>query len=177
LADDPIHAWGGYGVLGYTIPKSRFQPRFSIEYAYASGNKSAGDHVIGTFDQLYPTTHGQRGITDLFAEENIKDLKPALDFKLVRKTKIVAMANHLSLASRFDGLYDAHSEALIVKVPTEGALSSSIGTVGDIYRTYDINPRLQLGAGVGHLYAGPFLKQNSSGASPSYPYVMLDYHF
>ena len=177
LADDPIHAWGGYAVLGYTIPKSRFQPRFSIEYAYASGNTSVGNHVIGTFDQLYPTTHGQRGITDLFAEENIKDVKPALDFKPFRKTKIVAMANRLSLASRFDGLYDAHSEALIVKVPTGGALSPNIGTEGDIYGTYDLNPRLQLGAGVGHLYAGPFLKQNSSGASPTYAYVMLDYHF
>jgi hypothetical protein len=83
----------------------------------------------------------------------------------------------LSLAIRFDGLYDAHSEALIVKVPTGGALSPNIGTEGDIYGTYDLNPRLQLGAGVGHLYAGPFLKQNSSGASPTYAYVMLDYHF
>lgn len=177
LADDPIHAWGGYGVLGYTIPKGGLQPRFSIEYAYASGNKSVGDRVIGTFDQLYPTTHGQRGITDLFAEENIKDLKPAFDFKPFRKTKIFAMVNRLWLASRFDGLYDAHSEALMVKVPTGGALSSSVGTEADLYGTYDINPRLQLGAGIGHFYAGAFLKENSSGASPTYPYVMLDYHF
>jgi hypothetical protein len=177
LADDPIHAWGGYGVFGYTIPKSRFQPRFSIEYAYASGNKAIGDRVIGTFDQLYPTSHGQRGITDLFAEENIKDLKPAFDFKPVKKTKAVFMVNRLSLASRYDGLYDPHSEALIVKVPNSGGLSSGIGTEADLYGTYDINQRLQLGAGVGHLYAGPFFKENTAGGSVTYPYVLLDYHF
>ena len=176
LADDPIHAWGGYGVLGYTVSRQRLQPRFSIEYAYASGNKSMGNRVVGTFDQLYPTSHGQRGITDLFAEENIKDLKPAFDFKPLRKAKVVIMLNRLSLASRYDGLYDAHSVALIVKPPSGGALSSNIGTEADLYGTYDINPRLQFGAGIGHLYAGPFLKQNSAGASVTYPYIMLDYH-
>ncbi len=177
LADDAIHAWGGYGVLGYTVPRLRLQPRFSLEYAYASGNKTIGDRVIGTFDQLYPTSHGQRGITDLFAEENIKDLKPAFDFKPLRKAKVVIMLNRLSLASRYDGLYDAHSVALIVKPPSGGARSSNIGTEGDLYGTFDINSRLQIGAGIGHLYAGPFLKQNSAGGSVTYPYLMLDYHF
>jgi hypothetical protein len=177
LADDPIHAWGGYGVLGYTIPHSRLNPRFSIEYAYSSGDKTVGDRVIGTFDQLYPTTHGQRGIADLFAEDNIKDLKPAFDFNPMKKMKISFMVNHLGLASRYDSLYDPHSEAVIVKVPKRGALSTDVGTEGDIYGSYDINPRLQLGAGVGHLYDGPFLKENSAGGSVTYPYVMLDYHF
>jgi hypothetical protein len=177
LADDPIHAWGGYGVLGYTIPNRRLQPRFSIEYAYASGNKTLGGSVIGTFDQLYPTSHGQRGLTDLFAEENIKDLKPAFDFKPRKNTKLVFMVNRLSLASRYDGLYDSHTVALIVKVPNGGALSSDIGTEADIYGTYEVNHRLQLGAGLGHLYAGPFLRENTSAGSVTYPYVMLDYRF
>jgi len=177
LADDPIHAWGGYGVLGYTIPKSRLQPRISIEYAYASGNKTMGDRVIGTFDQLYPTSHGQRGITDLFAEENIKDLKPAFEFKPLKKTKIFFMVNRLSLASKYDSLYDPHSEAVIVKVPSGGAPSSVIGNEADLYGTYDINQRLQFGAGIGHLWAGPFLKENTAGEGVTYPYVTLNYHF
>lgn len=177
LADDPIRAWGGYGVLGYSIPNRRLQARFSLEYAYASGNKTSGDRVIGTFDQLYPTSHGQRGITDLFAEENIKDLKPAFDFKPRKNAKVVFMVNRLSLASRYDGLYDAHSVALIVKAPSGGALNSNIGTEADIYGTYDLKQGLQLGAGIGHLYAGPFLKQNTAAGSATYPYVMLDYRF
>jgi len=176
-ADDPVHAGGGYAVLGYTIPKSRFQPRFAMEYAYASGNKTLDDRVMGTFDQLYPSTHNQRGLTDLFAEENMVDLKPAFDFRPVKKTKVFFVVNDLSLASKYDGLYDPRSEALIVKAPQGGALSSDVGTEADVYGTYDINPRLQLGAGIGHLYAGRFLKENSSGGSVTYPYVMMDYHF
>ena len=177
LADDPIRAWGGYGVFGYTIPKSHFQPRFSIEYAYASGNKTPGDRVIRRFDQLYPTTHGQRGITDLFAEENIKDLKPGFDFNPMKKMKISFTVNRLGLASKYDSLYDPHSEVVIVKVPAGGALSTDIGTEADLFGSYEINQRLELGAGFGHLYGGPFLRENSQVGNVTYPYVMLNYRF
>ena len=175
-ADNAIHAWAGYAVLGYTIPKSRLEPRLSIEYNYASGNKAIGSPVIGTFDLLYPTTHQWHRITDLFGEENIADLKPGFDFRPLRKMRVYLFVSDLSLASRYDSLYDTTGAAL-VKVPKNGALSKDIGKEGDIYATYDINRRLQLGTGFGHLYAGQFLKQNTPGASASYPYAFLDYTF
>jgi len=175
-ADDSIHARAGYAVLGYTIPKSRLEPRFSIEYNYASGNKAIGSPVIGTFDLLYPTTHQWHRITDLFGEENITDLKPGFDFRPLRKIRVYLFVSDLSLASRYDSLYDT-TGAVLVKVPKGGALSKDIGKEGDIYATYDINRRLQLGTGFGHLYAGQFLKQNTPGASASYPYAFLDYTF
>lgn len=175
-ADNSIQAWGGYAALGYTFRKTRLEPRFSIEYAYASGNSAIGGRVVGTFDQLYPTTHGQRGIADLFAGENIADLKPAFDFKPLGKMRVYFIINELSLASKFDGLYDS-TGAVLVKVPKGGASSKDIGTEADIYGTYDINRRLQLGVGFGHLYAGQFLKEASPGGSASYPYGLLDYKF
>jgi len=175
-ADNSIHAWAGYAVFGYTIAKSRLQPRFSIEYNYASGNKAIGSPVVGTFDLLYNTTHQWNRITDLFGEENITDLKPGFDFRPLRKMRVHLFVSDLKLASRYDGLYDT-TGAVLVKVPKGGALSKDIGKEGDIYATYDINRRLQFGTGFGHLYAGQFLKQNTPGASASYPYAFLDYHF
>jgi hypothetical protein len=176
LSNESIHAWGGYGIVGYTIPKSRFDPRFSLEYSYASGNKSVGGTVVGTFDQLYPTTHEQRGLADLFGGENIVDVKPGFDFKATHKLQVHLMANELSLASRYDGLYDTSGNKL-VKVPKGGALSRNIGTEGDVFATYDANRRVQLGLGFGHLYTGQFLKQAAPGGSASYPYGFVDYTF
>lgn len=176
-ADDPIHAWGTYGVLGYTILKLGVQPRVSIEAAGASGNRTIGDRVIGTFDQLYPTGHGRRGLTDTFAEENIKNLKPGFDFKPHPKARVYFAVNRLWLASRYDGLYDSRSAALIVKVPASGARDPQVGTDLDLYGTYDVSRRVQLGAGAGHLFPGPFLKENTAGGSMTYPYLFLNYDF
>ena len=176
FADNSIRAWAWYAVLGYTIPKSRLEPRFSLEYNYASGNRSIGSVVNGTFDLLYPTTHQWRRATDLVGEQNITDLKPGFDFKPTKKMKVYFVVSDLKLASKYDSLYDT-TGAVLVKVPKGGARSRNVGTETDIYGTYDINHRLQLGAGFGHLYAGQFLKQNTPGASASYPYVFLDYKF
>ncbi|HLY63040.1 MAG TPA: alginate export family protein [Terriglobia bacterium] len=175
-ADNSIHAWAWHAIFGYTIPKSRFEPRFSIEYSYASGNKAIGGPVIGTFDLLYPTTHQWGRITDLFGEENIADLKPGFDFRPAKRMKVYFAVSDLSLASRYDSLYDS-TGAVSVKVPKGGALSRDIGKEADVYGTYDVNRRLQIGTGFGHLIAGQFLKQASPGGNSSYPYVFLDYHF
>jgi hypothetical protein len=175
LADNSIHAWAYYGILGYTLP-SRFKPRFSLEYNYASGNKAIGSLVTGTFDLLYPTTHQWRRATDLFGEQNIRDLKPGFDFRPTQKLRVYFDFSDLSLASRYDSLYDT-SGAVLIKVPKGGTLSRDIGKEADIYGTYDVNRRLQFGAGYGHLWAGSFLKQNSKGGDSAYPYGFIDYHF
>jgi hypothetical protein len=175
-ADDPIRAWAYYGILGYTIPRVPLQPRFSIEFNYASGNSYIGDKVVGTFDQLYPTTHQWERITDLFGEQNIKDWKPGFDFKPTKKMHVYFIVSDLSLASKFDSLYN-NSGSVLIKVPKGGALSTDVGKEGDLYGTYDINRRLQVGMGYGRFFAGRFVKQNSGGADSAYPYGFLDYNF
>ena len=175
-ADNPIHAWAWYTFFGYTIPKSHFDPRFSIEYNYASGNKAIGSPVRGTFDLLYPTTHQWNRITDLFGEQNITDLKPGFDFKPTRKMRVYFFVSDLSLASRYDSLYDS-TGAVLVKVPKSGALSKDIGKEVDLYGTYKVHSRFEIGAGFGHLVAGQFLRQASPGGNSSYPYAFTDYHF
>jgi hypothetical protein len=56
-----------------------------------------------------------------------------------------------------------------------GATSQDIDKESDLYRTYDVNSRLQIGAGFGHLVAGLFLRQASPGGDSSYPYAFADY--
>jgi hypothetical protein len=58
-----------------------------------------------------------------------------------------------------------------------GAPGKRIGNDGDLYGSYDVNTRLQMGAGFGHLIAGRSLEQASPGGNASYPYAFADYHF
>ena len=87
-----------------------------------------------------------------------------------------AVYSSLSLASKYDSLYN-NSGSVLVKVPKGGALSTKVGNEADFYGTYDVNRRLQFGAGYGRLFAGEFLKQNSKGSNSSYPYLFMDYYF
>ena len=45
--NNTIDAWAYYGILGYTILRTRFEPRFSVEYNYANGNRGIGSSVTG----------------------------------------------------------------------------------------------------------------------------------
>jgi len=56
-----------------------------------------------------------------------------------------------------------------------GATRKDIGKESDLYGTYDVNSHLQIGAGSGHLVAGPFLRQATPGGNSSYPYAFADY--
>jgi len=57
-----------------------------------------------------------------------------------------------------------------------GATSQDIDKKSDLYGSYDVNSRLQIGAGFGHLVAGLFLRQADPGETSSYPYASTDYH-
>jgi hypothetical protein len=64
VGTDTVGAWAGHWVLGYTLSNLRLQPRFSVEYNYASGDSNSTDGHRGTFDQIYPTGHDKYGLAD-----------------------------------------------------------------------------------------------------------------
>ena len=67
-------------------------------------------------------------------------------------------------------------ETPLVRRNKGGATSKDIDKESDLYGTYDVNGRLQIGAGSGHLVAGPFLRQATPAGNSSYPYAIADYH-
>jgi Alginate export len=175
-ATDNVHAWAGY-VIGRFLPSGMpLTPRFSAEYAYASGDQRARDGRVGTFDQLYPSSHGLRGITDQFGWRNIRNLRAGVEFKPYRKLRINLDFHSFWLASKYDGIYNT-SGSLIVKAPASGAAHGDVGKETDVYVTDNYSERITLGAGCGHLFPGRFLKENSPGSSMSYPYGFVSYEF
>jgi hypothetical protein len=176
LSNDSIDAWAGYGIGGYTFAAAPLEPRFSAEYDYASGDQRRGDGRIGTFDQLYPSNHAPYGIADQVGWRNLRALRLGTNFTPQPKIKANFDYNWFWLASRFDGLYSSGG-VQIVSAPTSGAAHTGIGQEADVVMTYAVRPELSLGAGVGSLFAGPFLKENSTGHGTVYPYAFATYRF
>ncbi len=50
-----IRAWATGAVIGRTFGSTRFQPRLSLQFDAASGDKSPTDHQLDTFNPLFPS--------------------------------------------------------------------------------------------------------------------------
>ena len=175
-SNDTIYAWAGYVIAGYSPSLLPFKPHFSAEYGHSTGEGATSTGRMGTYDPLYPTTHGIFGTTDLFGSRNLRHLRTSVEAKPFRRLGLSFDYHMLQLASRYDGLYNTSGSA-IVKAPKGGALSSDVGQEADGYFRYDWRSNIAFGAGYGHLFAGQFLKQNSKDSDVSYPYFFMSYKF
>ena len=161
-------------VAGYTfsIP---YKPRAFAEYNYASGDRNPHDGRVGTFDQFYPTGHDKFGLADQVGWRNIRDLHFGVEARPTRAVTAALGVHSWWLASATDGLYSA-SGALIVRVAS-GSAGTRMGDELDAQCAWAINRQMQLGAGVGHIFPGPFLKLATQGNPYTFPYLMFGYSF
>lgn len=163
-------------VVGYTAAGLAWKPRALVEYNFASGDSDPSDGQRGTFDQLYPTGHDKYGLADQVGWRNIRHLRSGVEFKPAAKLSLAAMYHSYWLANARDGLYGAAGALLVRKA--DGSAGTRVGQEIDISGTYSMNKQVQIGAGLGHLFAGSFLKQATrDGHSYTFPYVMLGFTF
>lgn len=171
LGSDTIVASAGHALIGHTIPLGSKSYRVFGEYNFASGDKTPGDGVRGTFDQLYPTPHDKYGLADQVGWKNIHHLRTGVETRPHAKLAIAGGYHSFWLASATDGLYSAGS-AVLARIPT-GAPDRHVGQELDIQATYTPSPRIQLHGGYAHIFTGAFLKAATPGKSYSSPYVMV----
>ena len=174
LGTDSIGAWAGHWVLGYTVP-SKWKPRFSAEYNYASGDKNSTDGHRGTFDQLYPTGHDKYGLADQVGWKNVENLRGGVDLKPSAKWLIKGRYDAWWLADQHDALYDAGSN--VVARVANGTAGRFVGQELDISGMYDLTKQWKAGAGFGHIFTGTFLNNATPGEAYNFPYAMLNYKF
>jgi hypothetical protein len=167
---DGVAAMGESYVAGWTVVNSRYKPRVSVEYNYASGDPSPKSGVRDTFDQFYPSNHGYYGMIDQFGWKNLKNARAGFDFLATRKLKVRTDFNEFWLATVADGLYNSQGTAVVVDRSASSAhIGSEINTIG----LYELSKIWKFGAGYGHLFAGEYLKESKAGYGYSYPYVMF----
>ena len=167
---DSVSARGANGVLGWTVSKASWKPRVSVEYNYASGDGAVKDGYRNTFDQFYPSNHAYYGMIDQFGWKNLKNYRAGFDCVVAKKIKLRADYYDLSLATVQDGLYNSSGSAIVTN---RKATSAHVGYEFNGVATYQFNKYWKFGAGLGHLYAGDYLRQSKYPYGYTYPYVMF----
>ncbi|HWB84577.1 MAG TPA: alginate export family protein [Bryobacteraceae bacterium] len=175
LGPDRMRAWAGHWMGGYTIAGPDWKPRISAEYNFASGDADPHDGVRGTFDSLYPTSHGKYGLCDQVGWRNIRDLRFGVDGKPSSKFSVSVNYHDWWLANARDGLYNSGG-TLIVR-NAAGTAGTHVGQETDLDASYAFSKEMRFGAGVGHIFPGQFLKQTTTGRGYTYPFVVADYTF
>jgi alginate export protein len=146
--------------LGWTVRDVRWKPRFSAEYNYASNS----------FDQFYPSNHNYYGMIDLFGWRNIRNYRAGFDFAAAKKLKVRADFNDFYLASVQDSLYGSSGASIALN---RDSTSAHVGSELNSVAVYQWTKIWKFGAGLGHLYAGSYLKQSRHGFGYTYPYLMF----
>ncbi|MBZ5645412.1 MAG: alginate export family protein [Acidobacteriia bacterium] len=175
-SSDAVGAWGGYANVGYSIPKAPLQPRFLVQYDYASGDNRAKDGKAGTFDQLYPSNHDVFGLVDLFGWRNIAQERAGVEVKPLNRLSVNFDFRNLYLANGNDSLYGS-AGSVLVKTPATGAPHRDVGQEPDLLAKYDVRENISIGAGYGYLFAGRFLTEHSAGERASIVYTFATYKF
>jgi hypothetical protein len=174
LGPDSVRAWAGHWQLRETLP-GKTTPHVTGEYNFASGDADPTDGIRGTFDQLYPTAHDKYGLADQVGWRNIHHLRMGFDISPIKATPIAVNYHSYWLAEARDALYAASGAALARVI--KGAASTRVGQELDLQMSRPLSAQLALTAGYSHLFAGPFLKEATPGASYSGPFVMVTYVF
>ena len=174
FAVEDVSAWGAYGVLSYTPPRSIWSPRFSTEYQYGSGDGDPADGSRETFDQLYPTGHLYQGAADRIGWQNVKDVRVGVALKPHAKLGLNLDYFTFWLADKHDHLY-AVNGTIAVRAPEGGARSSHVGQEMDAILTWKPAAHATIGGGLGYFFTGDFLKETKLGHRHIFNYLFLNY--
>ena len=175
MAGAEIGAWGSYAELGYTFD-GPWEPRLYTEYTFGSGDQDATDGKIGGFVDLFPTAHGLYGFNDLVGWRNLKNIRVGAQLTPTPKIGLRFDYHSFWLANKNDGLYNV-SGSPSVAAPLGGATDTSVGDEVNAAITIPLNSVLTLGAGIGHMFPGPFVKANSQGNSNTFTFLFFSYKF
>lgn len=175
VANSDFNAWAGHWVLGHSW-NSRMKPRFFAEYNYGSGDNNAKDGTVETFNVLYPSTHLKWGETDQIGWANIEDVRGGFEIAPARGWTASTNYHAYWLANVHDALYTASGSVAIARVAA-GNAGRFVGQEADVQAARKFHNGLELGAGVGHIFPGTFIRTAASDHGYTYPYVMTIYKF
>jgi hypothetical protein len=164
------YAWVVEGGRQMTWLRKPFD--ISVEYKYASGG-SRSDRS-NTFDALFPAAHDKLGHADFLGWRNVRNVKAFATWSLTSSLTVMAMYNNSWLAHPRDAVYNSQGRA-VARSPL-GVAGTHIGQEIDLYFAYK-KSGWTMGAGIGHLFAGEFIRKATPGISPQLAYVFQSYSF
>jgi hypothetical protein len=176
---EDIQAYSFATSEGYTFADLLCHPRIYLGFNIASGSNRGGN-TLGTFNQLYPTAHGQFGNIDAIGRQNIIDVNPGLDLTLLQHVKY---ADPLKLRISFyefwrQSLEDAVYMASGSVLRFSGASNARyIGSELDLLLNWQIDRHLSSYIGYSHFFAGTFIQETGPSNDIDFFYTAITYTF
>jgi hypothetical protein len=168
-----IIALGVATETGYSLPKWRFSPRFSLRSDTASGDRDRKSRTLGTFNPLFPTT-AYSGRIGLIGASNIVDVTPTARFRLNRRIYFLPETSFFWRESIADGIY-----SVLDTLQRTGKLSTAryVGAQASAPIQISIDRHFTYTALISRFFAGAYLKQTPPGRSVTYFTTFLTYRF
>ncbi len=153
---------------------SEWKPKVYLGFDISSGDDTAGDADVETFNQLFPLGHAYNGFMDLIGRQNITDLSAGVSFKPHKKFLVKADFHNFTRTSDSDSVYNAGGGVLR---PTAAGASSSVGQEFDLTVKYFANRNLTIQGGYSHFFAGDFFTDTGSDEDIDWYYFQGTYTF
>jgi hypothetical protein len=125
VASKQVRALGFAGDMGWRPEGWTLQPRLGVSFGYASGDRSAGDDTVGTFDVLYPNL-GYFTDAPVFYPGNSADIQPNVSARLGAELALQAGCDFIWRVEKTDAIYEPPGVPL---VPGDGTGSHAAATL------------------------------------------------
>jgi hypothetical protein len=148
--------------VGYKPEGWAWSPRIYVGFDLSTGDASAGDNDVGTFNQLFPLGHEYNGYIDFLGRQNLVAAIAGVSIRPTEKFGADLRVHQFWRESDSDGVYGAGGAA---SGGFGGSVSNSkdIGTEVDLTGSYKVDRHHALQAGYGHFFAGDFVEDASPG--------------
>ncbi len=155
---DPIRAWSVATETAWSVPLAPYKPRVRLRANIASGDRSAVDGKLGTFNALFPKGK-YFGELSPIGPRNIVNLQPSVDFDLGSGLSIELLAAFFWRQSRGDGIYDIPGGLIR---PAGGSRARRIGGQFEVSAGWQASATLSFAVSLSAFRPGTFIKDTGS---------------
>ena len=154
--------------IGYSY-EHRWNPRFSMVYAYASGDKNPNDSKNQRFDKFYGFNRSFSN-SNTIEWENLETIKSRVEFSPQKKLRLEASYSYYWLASASDSWRRGNNLR-----DTSGSNGKEIGHDFDFRNHYDITKNISTTLGYAHFEPGKFTKNVGRNGASDFIYLELNF--
>jgi hypothetical protein len=159
---DDIDAHAYHLDVHYRFTDRCWQPKLSLEYNFATGDKDPNDGDSETFVPLFQSVHGPYGTLDLFRWQNVKHYGVMVDLSPVKHRLYCSVQYQwFYLDETADAWYNTKGK-VIRRDPT-GEADDYVGDELDVVIRYVVNKRITLEGGYAHFFAKDYVEDTGSG--------------
>lgn len=171
IGSGTINAYTASANITYKFHLLKFTPVIGLKTEVISGDKSAKDRKMNTFNPLFPRG-SYFGLAALIGPVNLIDLHPSVEIRLHRKIAFVADYDMFWRYSGADGIYGANAAIIY-----PAAFSKHIGNQLGISIEYTPIQYLEISPELTFFKAGSYLKEVSAGKDIVFAAITIQFKF